>query len=786
MKSQTKFLLFAALFAAACTGSTGPKGSTGATGLTGPTGPIGATGPTGPSVMVAETCVTCHQAGTPQDIQVLHQQASQSTQPNDGSLAPLYTGSITSVTIPAAATTGGAPTVTFTVADQTGAPVSGLTAFSFAIARQVTAPSPATASANLIVWHSYIEATRTGNDGTTPVTVANAERTSSSHAVTETSPGTYAYTFQTDLSTLTGAQAYNALATTRFAVQSNASPSPTSGVFNAVTDLVPAGGVPAADPAGAVVTAACDKCHVQLGHHGGRRIEVKYCVMCHNQFTADPANNPNSLNSNEPNDPAPNLDLGTLIHGIHGGGDLPSVANNVQFVPNGTNYTTVAFPQDLGNCTYCHDSSLGASTAWKTNPTQARCAGCHDTTSFASTVPAGQVAHTGGAMADTACAGCHGAGSGAGADMVHYVGVPQPQYAFSVVSVTNSVPGQFPVVTVAVTNVASGQNVDPTQDPAWNAGNSRLAIDLAWSTVDYSNPGSGQSPGQPVSISVVSGNKLFAGSVVNSDRSITVTSAVAIPSTATGSGAVGVEGHPNNVKPSMPSPIPSSGYSAAPNPVGAPAAAVSYYPITDATAQPRRHVVDVPTRCDNCHGQLSLHGGNRTDNAQLCVMCHNTEATDINQRPAAGASAAIDGLAEHTIDFPVLVHGIHDSGNTPGFVIYGYGGNPTDFRIGGSAVNPVPFFPAPVTQCSVCHVDSSNAPAFPALDPTIDGSGLPIVNGVTTSTSGAPTSPAGFLRTTHTTAVCSACHVQQYMTDHMQLDGGGHFGLTQAQINALQ
>ena len=49
-----------------------------------------------------------------------------------------------------------------------------------------------------------------------------------------------------------------------------------------------------------------------LSAHGGARVEVQYCVMCHNPGTTDPY----SGNT---------LDLKVMIHKIHTGNTLPSI-----------------------------------------------------------------------------------------------------------------------------------------------------------------------------------------------------------------------------------------------------------------------------------------------------------------------------------------------------------------------------------------------------------------------------------------------------------------------------
>ena len=49
-----------------------------------------------------------------------------------------------------------------------------------------------------------------------------------------------------------------------------------------------------------------------LNAHGGARVEVQYCVMCHNPGTTDPY----SGNA---------LDFKVMIHKIHTGNTLPSI-----------------------------------------------------------------------------------------------------------------------------------------------------------------------------------------------------------------------------------------------------------------------------------------------------------------------------------------------------------------------------------------------------------------------------------------------------------------------------
>ena len=58
---------------------------------------------------------------------------------------------------------------------------------------------------------------------------------------------------------------------------------------------------------------------------------------------------------------------------------------------------------------------------------------------------------------------------------------------------------------------------------------------------------------------------------------------------------------------------------------------------------------------NNCHGILSFHGGNRTDNVQVCATCHNANATDVEDR--------IDDMdpGEASVDLKSMIHGIHSN-----------------------------------------------------------------------------------------------------------------------------
>ena len=119
-------------------------------------------------------------------------------------------------------------------------------------------------------------------------------------------------------------------------------------------------------------------------------------------------------------------------------------------------------------------------------------------------------------------------------------------FSYNILDVSNTGQGQNPQVTFSVTDPTnSDAPYDIHADESFTVcagGVSRLGVNIAWSTTDYANIGSGRLPALPLTI-----NPLAAcggASTNNGDGTFTVTSATAIPATATGSLSVAVEGHP--------------------------------------------------------------------------------------------------------------------------------------------------------------------------------------------------------------------------------------------------
>jgi OmcA/MtrC family decaheme c-type cytochrome len=93
-----------------------------------------------------------------------------------------------------------------------------------------------------------------------------------------------------------------------------------------------------------------------------------------------------------------------------------------------------------------------------------------------------------------------------------------------------------------------------------------------------------------------------------------------------------------------------------------------------AAPQERRAIVDTTGKCLKCHvGSLYQHGGNRVDNVDMCILCHNSAANDQYVRAGMGvdASEAYDGQAGEAFEMKTMLHAIHSSGEAEiPFVIY--------------------------------------------------------------------------------------------------------------------
>lgn len=344
---------------------------------------------------------------------------------------------------------------------------------------------------------------------------------------------------------------------------------------------------------------------------------------------------------------------------------------------------------------------------------------------------------------------------------------------------------EYTAATRTVTVVYSVTNPAQNQDPWALPGSvpfsqspslSRLAVAIGWSTSEYSNTGGtggptgalsprnlGTAPAAPLSV-----NALRPAAQVSPGHY--KVSAV-LPPQATGSGVVALEGHP-----AWPAGVDATG-----TPVFArvPVKSVyQYFAITDSQPVERRKIVEI-TRCQQCHDdrthggtlvpRLTLHGANRTEELQVCVICHNPNQTDAGYRVTG---------AEESVDFKRMIHAIHggQKRETP-FSVVGFQGAVTDF----SHVR----FPAETSDCIKCHVDNGVRGTF---ELPLDRSVKPTT--VATDTSyGAGTlvdvDPSNDRKMSPTAAVCSSCHDKDEDLAHMgSKKSGGKLWVLQSDLTS--
>lgn len=101
-----------------------------------------------------------------------------------------------------------------------------------------------------------------------------------------------------------------------------------------------------------VSIAKCNGCHTNLTLHGENRNQIEQCVLCHNPVENDKSVRPASTGAPE------TVDFRFMIHRIHGGEEL---ANNfgVDFTVYGhggskNSFAEVRYPSELNRCDMCH------------------------------------------------------------------------------------------------------------------------------------------------------------------------------------------------------------------------------------------------------------------------------------------------------------------------------------------------------------------------------------------------------------------------------------------------
>ena len=686
----------------ACSGSDGATGVAGPPGAAGPPGPPGSTG----------------SGGVPVDS------------------AASINIEVTNVTVPAG---GGAPVVSLRLTNDLTQGLVGLPAsdIRFVISQLTPAPVSSGASSE---WQSYVTRSSAG----IPDAQANTETATAGNFV-DNNDGSYQYTFSQALTAYPGGPTFDPSQSHRLGVEvRDQAPVSSNGIF----DFVPNGGA-VSFTRNIVDNDTCNACHDVLEFHGGPRTDVTYCVTCHN---------PSSIDGDTVNDPWQGMvDMKVMIHKIHNGAQLANGYSVIGFGGTVHDYSTIVFPQDVRNCSTCHDESdadTPDASNWRLVANRVTCGSCHDDIDWANGGHPGDFTFTD----DTQCLDCHGPDAtinNGDAQIPAAHAIPEQlasaMFQYNIIEVTNTGVGESPVVRFSVTDPTNGDApYDIQNDPEFTTctfGASRVGIGISWDTDDYTNTGSGITPAQPLSL-----NPLTAcggTSVAEGNGVFSVTSTVAVPATASGSAAITIDGHPAVDIDGSVAQIAVTN-------------AVAYAPITDATAQPRRNAVAI-TKCDDCHNQLSMHGNNRTDNPEVCVTCHNPNATDVNRR--AGACAAVFGTDDVSIDMKFMIHALHGSAASgQSYDVCGYGNSAHTFDFA---------YPGRLNNCEGCHLDGGYYPVDPSQ-----------VLGTTVDVGTDPASPTDDTVVSPNSSVCSACHTSDLARQHM-MQNGGDFAATKAADSSL-
>jgi OmcA/MtrC family decaheme c-type cytochrome len=473
MKRALFGLGIAAVMAIAVVGCGGDDGAQGPAGPAGPAGPSGPAGPPGPNAVVL----------TP-------------STPAETFAALKMTAKVSSVSI------ASAPVVNFSLADAEGKPIVGFgTTSKSASAKFASYPNLAFSLAKLVPgadgspskWVSYIVTTVETNTAASAPTRPSTDNTGT---LVDNGDGTYKYTFYRDVTkikdqvaamTVTapnnkddlGDLTYNASQTHRLTIQiSGNAPGtgtntpdgvqvtagvPLKNALDVIYDFIPATGKPAAaaDASREVVANAnCESCHSTLGgipgdsaessgagFHGGSRNNVQYCVVCHTEQRkygrTEATYNASTLTFSGNTYVVDGRSVGNLpnlIHKTHLGAILAKKSYNFANVL----FNEVGYPQDIRNCTKCHDGTSGASGSvktaqgdnWKSVPSRLACGACHDGINFATGtgvtladaakgLTVSPNGHVGGAWPDdSTCALCHKA---ANIDVYHTPVTPPNQ-----------------------------------------------------------------------------------------------------------------------------------------------------------------------------------------------------------------------------------------------------------------------------------------------------------------------------------------------------------------------
>ena len=456
-------------------------------------------------------------------------------------------------------------------------------------------------------------------------------------------------------------------------------------------EIAAVGDYPAPIPlAGLASSEACVGCHgasgevgrfgpTNRGGHYSAPMSAEACVVCHRPD--DPAT--------PDDDEEPSyMRLVRVVHGIHNSHNFP----DGEFVTDRDNAYNITYPTYMTNCSVCHSddtivpaagvSALAAANAMPVSGSG--CFTCHGSMASSSFDFTGLAFHLTLPDPETAdCTVCHkstadggiaranvaefhnGATTGRGGIIFDGVDTSVAEGAKFVWEITGVVDDG---TNLAISWQASydGVGVDPcnatagTGAPVFHGdddGNLSMLRNYAQGD-DFILGQSTSAPGQALSVNVTTENTTCASNVA--------TTTIPVDNVGAERGIVALQGKPRVVS------------------VLDPAATMSVRAVTPTyewlvgdgspPVMTRRNVVDTG-ECLKCHvGSLYQHGGNRVDNVDMCILCHNSASNEKSVRVGLGVdeSEAYDGKVGETFEMKTMLHRVHSAATegSPPYVIY--------------------------------------------------------------------------------------------------------------------
>ncbi len=637
---------------AGCEGDDGAAGPQGPPGQEGPPGPEGPPGSDAPptSLLALESCGTCHGDGSFADATAVHVKVTAADVVDTGAFANFAVAP--DATVPADLT------ISFSVTAD-GAPATDATFYRAYFSDGTT--------------RTTLTDRVTGDPGD-PTAVPPIPPTPITAFFNNLGGGDYSLTLQGGVAEFGGTDGRYLVIVRTGANQ---------------LEIAAVGDYPNPIPlAGLASSEACVGCHgasgevgrfspTERGGHYSAPISAQACVVCHRPD--DPAT---------PEDEEPGyMQFFRVVHGIHNSHEFPGEG----FVADGGRLYNITYPTYMSNCSVCHSADTivpatggTALAAANAMPVSGRgCLSCHgsmendvwDFTGFTfhltnipdpNTFDCASGCHEPGGLASTkvAVTDFHN-GIETGNDGIIFDGVDT--------SVTEG--NKFVwEITGAVddgTNLAftwqatyDGVGVDPcnatigANAPLFHVGNTIRVYRNYAQGEDFILGQDAGAPGQPARVTLDATNTVCAGNVA--------TTTIPVDDVDAERGRLALAGKPLVVSVLDP---------AATMTVRVPTPTFDWLVGDGAAAPDRRAVVDTANKCLACHvGSLYQHGGDRVDNVDMCLMCHNSASNEKNVRVGMGvdASEAYDGKVGETFEMKTMLHRVHSAGSlgSPPYLVY--------------------------------------------------------------------------------------------------------------------